>query len=319
MKKIYLLLIFTLLNGFAYTQEEYYPIPENNVYWTVTEFNYYDNEYDDFLYTVDGDTIIDGLSYKQVFKLNDYPTIYDTISSLHCLMRQDSAQKKVWFIRTYLGDSIEKLGYDFNVEIGDTVNLPALDFGYTRDPRFVVQNIEYVDIQYLGEMKGLRKFYFLTNVSENGYTIEYVEGLVEYRSLFPNLDTIWYYDAFHQTYTWCMQQNRIYGYARAGDNEPPENYCGFILMDVKNNDISDHISVNPNPADNYLNIGLPDDLSKVNSVAISNLTGQIVQSKEIRSLSKNINLDVSKLISGLYILHINMDDMIAVKKIVIRH
>lgn len=315
MKKNYLLLLLSFLNGFVYSQEEYYPIPDSNVYWTVTEFNYGTSLYDDFLYTVDGDTLVDNKAYKKVYKLNDFPTIYDTVSVFHCLMRQDTIQKKVWFIRTYMEESEEKLGYDFNLAVGDTVELPAFDFDEFTEPLFVMREISNMDISYLGEMTGLRKYYFLSNADDPGMTIEYIEGIVEYRSLFPT----YAFDAFHQSFTWCMQQNGIYGYASGGDNEPPKDFCGFIFLDVEQLDVSDEIKLTPNPVNNYFNLELSPDIDKVNSVEIFNITGQIVQSVKVVPSSKNIFVDVSKLISGVYVVHINMNDMIAEKKIVVNH
>lgn len=321
MKQIYLILSLTLLSLIVYSQQEYYPIPEENVYWTVTEFNYGNGLYNDFLYTVNGDTIVNGLLYKKVYKLEDSPKITDTITVLHCLMRQDSAQKKVWFIRTYLGDTSELLGYDLDVEIGDTVTLEAFNFGITQDPRFVVQNIEDIDLQYLGEMEGIRKYYWLNNATEIEYNIEYIEGIVNYSSVFPNLeDTLFFYDAFHQTYTWCMQQDGIYGFAQRGDNEPPSDYCGFLIIDdVDKIDVSEQIKISPNPANSYLIIEIPQNLSEVNSLSLYNLPGQIIQSVKPDKGSKNILFNVSHLKNGIYLLHINMTDMVAAKKIIVSH
>lgn len=319
MKHLYVIFSFTLLSTICYSQQEYYPIPEENVYWTVKEFDYDSFLYDDYLYTVEGDTLVNGVEYKKIYKLNDFPTIYDTVSSLHCLMRQDSSQKKVWFVRTYLQESEEKLGYDLSISVGDTVELPAFDFDDFIEPLFVLQEISEIDISYLGEMSGIRKKYFFVNSEEPSLTLDYIEGITEFRSVFPIIDSFYGWDPFHQSYTFCMQQDGIYAYAWEGDNRPPDEYCGFILVDVDKVDVSEHIKISPNPANSYLTFELPQNFSKVKSVYISNLIGQNLQSMEPDAGSRNILLNVSHLTNGLYLLHINMADMVAVKKIIVSH
>jgi hypothetical protein len=80
-------LIALLALPFLSCSQTYYPLPEENAYWTVVEFDYNTGQYNDVIYTVDGDTVINNLDYKIVYRLDDWPTIYDTISTLHCFMR----------------------------------------------------------------------------------------------------------------------------------------------------------------------------------------------------------------------------------------
>ena len=89
MKRCLLLpMLFALAFSFNAAAQTYYPLPEEKAYWTVLEFDYNTWQYNDVIYTVMGDSVINNLNYKVVYRLDDYPTIYDTIRTLHCFMSQ---------------------------------------------------------------------------------------------------------------------------------------------------------------------------------------------------------------------------------------
>lgn len=121
-------LIFLLIFPFIINAQQYHPFPEDNAFWTVLEYTQNYPTRETYIYTFNGDTTINNLSYKKVFQLNDKLDGQDTIWKLHVFMRQEVDNKKIFFIRHYLGETIEKLGYDFNPEIGDTISLPAFAY-----------------------------------------------------------------------------------------------------------------------------------------------------------------------------------------------
>lgn len=122
-KIIYIVIILSLIWKANIKAQTYYPFPENNSFWTVVEYSidkstsYYYVE----LFEMDGDSVFNNLVYKKVYKLLKDENGIDTLASLHCLIRQDIDQKKVYFIRSYLNETTEKLGYNFNISIGDTL------------------------------------------------------------------------------------------------------------------------------------------------------------------------------------------------------
>ena len=239
-------ILFALVCSFNTTAQTYHPLPEENAFWTVVEFDYITGQYNDVIYTVDGDTVINNLDYKIVYRLDDWPTIYDTISTLHCFMRQSAEEKKIWFIRNYLGETQEKLGYDLTVAVGDTVSLPAFHFGQYGDLLFYLYSIDSVDMSLIGELNEYRKSYvFVPLINQgNGLIIEYIEGASDIRSTFPNLDSLYGFDPFHQSRTECLQVNGIYYFG----SKPYNKYCGFLAVSTDNPEFQKELIVFPNPA-----------------------------------------------------------------------
>jgi hypothetical protein len=295
-------MLFALMSTLNTTAQTYHPLPEENAFWTVVEFDYITGQYNDVIYTVDGDTVINNLDYKIVYRLDDWPTIYDTISTLHCFMRQNVEEKKIWFIRNYLGETQEKLGYDLSVAVGDTISLPAFQYSIFDDSLFYLYRADSVNMSSLGELNGFRKRYvFVPIINQgSGLLIEYIEGVTDLRSTFPNLDTLYGYDAFHQSGTECMQVDGTYYFG----SEPYEENCGFLAVGIDNPELS-NLEVFPNPASRLLTIQLPEGFKHAGLLTIYNTLGEIVMQKDISASGSSFAIDVSNLNQGLYFLNIN--------------
>ncbi len=316
MKQVLLFpLFFALAFSFNTMAQTYHPLPEENAWWTVLEFDYLNWQYNDVIYTVDGDTVINNLNYKIVYRLDDYPTIYDTISTLHCFMRQSVEEKKIWFIRNYLDETQEKLGYDLSAKLGDTVSLPAFHFSNFDDSLFYLYSVDSVDMSFHGELNEFRKRYvFVPIINQgSGLLILYIEGIINIWSTFPNLDTLMGYDAFHQSTTECMQVDGTYYFG----SKPYEENCGFLAVASDNLDFKKELKVFPNPAFDLLTVELPDGFKQAELLTIYNTLGEIVMQKNISSSGNSFALDVSNLNTGLYFLKINSHtNNISVKLIV---
>lgn len=74
--------------------------------------------------------------------------------------------------------------------------------------------------------------------------------------------------------------------------------------------LKDRVSIFPNPANNFVNIGLD---GKGYSTSISDFSGKVVMESNDQQ-----NLDTSKLISGVYIVKITMDGESVTKKLIIK-
>ncbi len=126
MKKLILISLVTIISVHNYGQS-YHPLPDSNAKWCI-EYNnhvipppiwWYTNYWETYY---SGDTTILNQEYKKIEK-----TVYD----IFCLntiisgpdyigaIRDDIIQKKVFYIPPE--DSVEKLIYDFNLEVGDTL------------------------------------------------------------------------------------------------------------------------------------------------------------------------------------------------------
>jgi len=306
-------ILFALVCSLNTTAQTYYPLPEENAFWTVVEFDYITGHYNDVIYTVDGDTVINNLDYKIVYRLDDYPTIYDTISTLHCFMRQNVEEKKIWFIRNYLGETQEKLGYDLSVAVGDTVSLPAFQFSIFDDSLFYFAIADSIDMSHVGELNEFRKRYVFFSIQYGSdMSINYIEGIKDYRSTFPNLDTLNGFDAFHQSESVCVEVDNIYCYGY----EPFDKNCGFLAVGLNNPEFS-KLEVFPNPAMDVITVQLPAEFNRAELLTFYNTLGEIVMQKDISASGNSFAIDVSTLNRGLYFLNISSSTTnISVKLIV---
>lgn len=304
------ILLFPLFNH----AQTYYPLPEENAFWTVVEFDWDTWENNDIVYTVNGDTIINNLTYKKIYRLDDYPGIYDTISTLHCFMRQNAEEKKIWFIRHYLYETEEKLGYDLSVKVGDTVSLPAFDYLNTGDSQFTLVNLDSVDMELWGETTGIRKRYGFANISINGQYLDYTEGVLESNSTFPNLDNYHGFDPFHQSLTVCLLVNNIYWVA----SQPFYENCGFLVLDSENYDLKNALIFFPNPARDLITVQLPDSFISPGILTIYNNFGAPVLRREFSGLDKSLAIDVSNFINGIYFLSINSNSTNISTKLIVK-
>ena len=288
--------------------QTYFPLPTQNACWTVYEWDENRLVYDDLIYTVDGDTLLNNLQYTKVYKLNDHPTIFDTIRTLHCFMRQDTVAKKIWFIRHYLGETTEKLGYDLSVAIGDTVNLPAFDYGNIGDSIFVRFECDNA-ILNSGEYRNQYCFASIYSVSNN--VQQFIEGVCNIMSTFPNKFSL--FDPFHQNSTPCVKIDNLYVWSLGAD----EYWCGFNLVDINEVD-KNHFQYSPNPANNFTNITIP-SLSVNSSLSVYSLLGEKLNEILLIPGTNQYTINVSLLPSGIYVLELRTPTFIYNTKLIVKH
>jgi|AntAceMinimDraft_9_1070365.scaffolds.fasta_scaffold77387_2 hypothetical protein len=310
-KFIVLIGLIVLLLQFEMQAQQYHPFPEENAFWTVYEFNYNYWDYEILLYTIKGDTVVNDKTYKKIYQLNDLPNSSDTLWTLHNLMRQDIDNKKVYFIRHYQGESTEKLGYDFDVEIGDTVYLPAFDYANIGDSIFEVIDPGF-DSTLLNNGEYRRNYFYgsiYPGIDLDPYVIE---GVGTQRTPFPNL---LYYDAFHQSMLYCLEVEgeHIYG------DTSPYPLCGFIV-NTNENQQNINITIKSNPCKNYLFITLPDNLNEDAELQLLNPHGIIVYQEKIPFCKKLIKINTSVLPNGIYFLRLSTkSNKYFTRKIIIKH
>jgi len=82
--------------------------------WHISQFDDWNGHSRTKIYSIQGDSMVNNLTYKKLYSVND--TIPQTQVVLRGLIRQDTA-KKVYFFNGIE----EKIIYDFNAEINDTL------------------------------------------------------------------------------------------------------------------------------------------------------------------------------------------------------
>ena len=305
-----IILISMILTPLLSISQQYHPFPEQNAYWTVVEFNQQYNYWNTYIYTVKGDTVLNDKPYKKIWQLDDIPGTKDTLWVLHSFMRQDTIQKKVWFIRHYMNETTEKLGYDFDVQIGDTVSLPAFDYENIGDSLFVVTTPLQDSTQlWNGEY---RKNYAYMNLDGSDLDPYVLEGIGTFRTPFPNL---FYFDAWHQSEMTCHKVNGVYLYGAS----PLPDECDFT---VNINEIMPltTVTLKPNPCNNYFDIILPENLKTELNIQLINTFGKVVLLKKAEQPEKELRINTSSFSNGLYILNIySSNKNYFSKKIIINH
>lgn len=312
MKKFYFTIIIYLtimFYGKLVFGQTYHPLPTQNAYWSVYEFDELQNVYDDKVYSVEGDTLINGLEYTKVFQLNDHPTIYDTVKILHCFMRQDIEAKKIWFIRHYLGEDNEKLGYDLSAAVGDTVSLPAFDYGNIGDSIYVRFNCDETVTLNNGENR--KQYCFASTYSVANNVQQFIEGICNVMSTFPNKYTP--FDPFHQSSTPCVEIYNEYLWSLGAEG----HWCGFNLVDIQ--EVEKHtLFYYPNPANNYVTIELPAIQDK-SDICLIDILGNYIECSQISSGADQYTLNLSHLPSGIYVIKLKSSSLTYYNKFIISH
>ncbi len=304
-----LLTIVLLLPVFANGQD-YHPFPEENAFWTVVEFDQQIWEWETYIYTVKGDTAINDKPYKKIYRLNDIPNSKDTLWTLHNFMRQDTINKKIWFIRHYQGETTEKLGYDFDVEIGDTVYLPAFDYANIGDSIFEV--IDPGDDSTKLRNDEYRKNYFYSSIDPfSDFSPFIIEGVGTQRTAFPNL---LFYDPFHQSELICHIVNGEYLYGPS----PLPNECDFTV-NIGEEPVEINISIQPNPCKNNLLIIFFDNRNEHIEIQLCNIFGLVLIDQGLDANITSYKMNTSNIPNGIYLLQLNSNSINYSTKIIVNH
>jgi len=292
--------------------QDYNSFPEENAFWTVAGYELNTYIFDVSMYTIKGDTTVSDKQYKKIYRLTETSNNDDTLWTLHCLMRQDIENKKVYFIRTYQGELNEKLGYDFDVNVGDTISLQAFDYANIGDSLFV---LEYIDSTFSFNGELLIIYVFASVLQYGSFGLQIIEGIGEYKSPCPNQ---FFWDPFHQSEMTCLIVDGIYIY---GMTSVPSENCGFDILDISLVELESVFIISPNPVKSKITIGLNRIYQYISDVVIYNSLGTIVYSKSINELiNGDLAIDVSTYPNGIYYLILNVENnLIFTEKIIINH
>ena len=270
--KFYKLLIIALVvcsNLFSQTNV-YKPFPEGNANWNMTKQSMFGLSY--YNYKTSGDTLIGAYTYKKVsyaYNLTPGPFNFSPYT-FSFAYRNDSINKKVYYLDVTGGINKDTLWYDFNLNVGDTVKN---SFSYLKTNIEVMNRVvSSIDsIQICGTYH--KRFNFNCT--------DYASGLIEGAG---------YMDHFIHTqrHNDCLF-------------EPVEIYSSGLstcyFTSVKDYVKENQIKLYPNPASSELKIS---PLINFSNYSILNNLGEIVLYGTDSS-----NISVAILTSGLYIINIH--------------
>jgi hypothetical protein len=250
------------------------------------------------LFSVDGDTLVNEESFKKVYKLYKDEDGIDTISNLHCLLRQENDQQKIFVIRTYLGEEDERLAYNFDVNYGDTIVLTAFDFNETGDTLFRVDHLTaYDSVQiYNGEYRQLYTLYSINT----GFFLWVVEGVGASNSPFPNY--INGYDADFNLMT-CLEVDDEYIFLNFLEMYYDPFYsCGLDIIDGIDEFAKTYIRSYPNPTKAQFTLELSNNyLGSDIIISINNQEGSMLKEYSYNNLQTlKLDIETVNLSNGLY-------------------
>lgn len=292
MKKIYFIFLLAF-SGILHGQT-YYPLVSTGKLWSTYHFNMLPNPPSSDYMKLEGDTVFDAITYMKVFKTENENL---TQWTYYGAIRED-IQRKVFLQYAYTINN-ERLLYDFNIVPGDSLLLMGNPNYYFLD------SVGTVTLE-TGEQ---RKSYML-HCKIFPCTETWIEGIGSITfgvmsSGFcgavgddPNMLCAWENDSLK--YHW---------------SDYPD--C-FVLTGI--NDLSQDINsikIYPNPAIDKITItGLIATREEI-IVSIFTINGEAMLNQKIRN-SEQLEIDVSRLAKGIYIVKAQAKDSMKVEMLVIK-
>lgn len=288
MKK--LLILFIFLESFtldAQTQV-YHSFPDSNAYWCQTT-QWFDGTCDHTRNTTSffsNDTSINALIYHQIQESGfEYSTLCGSGGYFYscCLpIRQDTAQRKVYYYDVL--NQTEKIMYDFNLQIGDTLDESKVIWG----------NISYIHVITSIDSIPINGF-FRKRFNYNGsflfgcHDSSIIEGIGGTSGLTAAPSTCFEYFA------------NLTGFKQNGISMYPDSnaYC-VVISGAENLTNTTNLYVYPNPFINELNIINNHQNETVEIIIYGIDTQKLLQQK----FTKSLTLNLENFAKGIYIYEI---------------
>jgi hypothetical protein len=260
----------------------YHPILKNTV-WLSSEVEI--EGYINSLHTIVGDTVINGTSYKIIYKeyillpaINNNPFIsgYDSL-----YFREDTVAKQLIQYYQWMG---EKLVFDFSLQPGDS--MPGLNY----------HDHVLTTIDSIPTSQGYRKRLIFTNSILP--PIIWVEGLGNLSFPF-SMESL--YDSTY-AHLLCVHENGNLVYEF-------QNYIAVtcsLYNSIRQHPVEQDLFLYPNPVHDILQVYLPSTITESFMVEIFDSFGKKVFEKSFGANTDNVNFDLHEigLSKGIYQLRI---------------
>jgi hypothetical protein len=263
MKQLSLVIIFLIsISGISQT---YTPFPKSNAVWNEVYFDTHNGLCQNSSIYIVGDTIINGKKYQRLASVNYLSFIsnncvggYNFNTSNRGYYRNDTINKKVWYLNPQENVFSDTLLFDFSLQVGDTLS----KLFYTSDYNsYFIDSIDYVN--YGGV---LRKRLFIKDHSQSaGIPLTYmIEGIGSSRGLFQSLGlSLCCYSQLN-----CFSQNSSSVFPDSITN------CG-VITNLNEINKRDEFILYPNPSKGLVHIS---SYQIIQSVRIYNFQGQFIKS-----------------------------------------
>ncbi len=278
-------LLLLLLSGFVHSQVDYFA---NNPEWNQASSCFSDGCYDyqDFVYYINGDTIVNAQTYKKCYKRGQSnmatgPTgppcgPFTTYDDLAHLVRQDGYQIYLW------NGANDTLLYDFDIAIGDTFPVTY----NVCDEYIVLDSIQTVMVA--GQQ---RNKYFFTETTTTSWS-SMTEGVGWPGGFFEPV---------------CGSPGCGYQFAcfRLNGQLIEGTNCFF---EASLNEVLDpQISISPNPISHDFSISFPSHLT-VTSLCLLDLNGKSTQLSFTHDNVEKVSGNLNPIGQGVYFFEVTFSD-----------
>lgn len=236
---------------------------------------------------IHGDTIVDELQYSRLFTTHhnilevflnwpaphtEYIHSYDSIGP--AFLRYDTLLKRVYYLPGI--DSTERLIYDFNLQVGDTMPMQSPIF-----PNTVISSIDTITFF------GVQVKRFFVDLGDNGldffnYIIEGMGGSNGLTYFQPMI--LWLGGGAYSTNINCFQfQDSIYA--------PNDGECPFIDFISAVDPITENhtLTISPNPTHDVFTVTISEELLN-STCTIVDVVGRVQQSFKLTDLHTTAQL-----------------------------
>jgi hypothetical protein len=308
MKNILLALCALMIGLFVYAQNNttnnnYHPLVQEGKVWSVVFVmgDIWDYHFTTTQMVIWGDTIINDIQYKKMYASTKKYPIFPQDWILNNFIREDE-NKKVWY-KDKNSSSVEKLYYDFSLEIGDT--LPD-SLGLSMPPNYPFEPVIVENITSITLLNGEeRKVWHLSMMCVGLYNnIEFwIEGIGSSLGVANPLGG-GLIGGFYRLH--CVHENEELVY-----NANLWGATCYISGSIGINDYDNQINIFPNPAKDIIYIDNIDNL-EISAISIVNIQGQI-----IRQFEPTTQLNISNIENGIYFIKLSSSKGNIIKKILI--
>jgi len=317
MKKIYILLVanggkdrtimkksITILSllisicQFSNSQTNvYHPFPESDAIWAGRFWYMVGGSFprvdDDYNLYIDGDTTIGAYTYHKLYQngfvsATGTPPGYYYFGQYRGSFRQDVANRKVYLFE----NGTDTLAYDFNLNTGDTLPVTWLSQGLT----YIVQSIDSV----------LTGSQYHTRFLLNANNIALIEGIGTTLGAFAPIVPVG--EIGYEL--WCVRINNQIAWTSS-----PGNECRLTAI-TENPLPENQIVISPNPANDKITVAI-NKLAGETGISVFDMNGKKVLQDHFQSHT-TVEMDVSTLAKGIYLVKIETMERIESKKLVIQ-
>ena len=321
MKHLIIILFISLFGVAGFSQHAYQPMVVEGATW-VDEFQPSTNSAVYLLYKIEGDTLVDGLKYKKVYRYqaskirNSKVIIQGDKLWLHSVFREDSANRVVYARNIFFHwnncePDTDYVLYDFSLDKGDLFHDCAMPDLFEGDSIIRVDYQAATGVLFnqieTGELADSLQVF----LGKGGkFTFKgqrnYIEGIGLETGLFANVEDR----------TTQLDGYDLYCYCR-------DSSCQNVIKLTTSVDgvreVTNIVTISPNPASHHINLKL-NPFIQIENISLLSIEGKATKSWNALVVTDGkAELDIRSIQPGIYILRLaTRDHRIFHKKVIIK-